>query len=114
MEIVMTRTFAPTTELLAGITSAVHEAGELILARPTPEPTGTLAEFLARPRGRRHRPTRTRRAVGRVATRCRVGRRVRALVTDVLGAPWSAGRDSFLVAPPALHAPLLELLATGA
>jgi myo-inositol-1(or 4)-monophosphatase len=35
-----------------------------------------------------------------------------ARVTDVTGRPWAAGADSILVAPAALHAPLLEALPT--
>ncbi|WP_369381541.1 inositol monophosphatase [Streptomyces sp. cg36] len=40
-----------------------------------------------------------------------VAREAGALVTDADGRPWRAGAASFLVAPPALHARLLPLLA---
>ncbi|WP_328806274.1 inositol monophosphatase family protein [Streptacidiphilus fuscans] len=39
-----------------------------------------------------------------------LAREAGALVTDALGAPWRAGANGILVAPPALHARLLELL----
>ncbi|MBR7831817.1 3'(2'),5'-bisphosphate nucleotidase CysQ [Actinospica durhamensis] len=40
-----------------------------------------------------------------------IAREAGAQVTDTAGAPWKAGSDSFLTAPPALHRQLLPLLA---
>ncbi|MGV9246394.1 inositol monophosphatase family protein [Streptomyces sp. NPDC003710] len=40
-----------------------------------------------------------------------VAREAGALVTDAGGRPWSAGADSFLVAPAGLHRQLVEMLA---
>jgi myo-inositol-1(or 4)-monophosphatase len=37
-----------------------------------------------------------------------------ALVTDVQGRPWHAESESFIAAPPALHARLVDLLSAGA
>ncbi|MEV6027721.1 inositol monophosphatase family protein [Streptomyces sp. NPDC052036] len=43
-----------------------------------------------------------------------VAREAGALVTDAAGRPWSAGSDSFLVAPPGLHGHLVEALRADA
>lgn len=43
-----------------------------------------------------------------------IAREAGAVVTDAAGGPWTSGSDSFLVAAPALHAPVQRALSARA